>query len=54
MKLAGKYDMLDYADIKLHAKWFTRGLKGGRLLRTKINAAGDIDEVIGIMGGFIS
>jgi tRNA-dihydrouridine synthase B len=54
MKLAGKYDMLDYANIKLHAKWFTRGVEGGRLLRTKINAAGDIDEVIGIMGGFIS
>ena len=54
MELAGKYEMLDYAGVKLHAKWFTRGLEGGRLLRTKINAAGDIDEVIRIMGGFIA
>ena len=54
MELAGKYDMLDYAGVKLHAKWFTRGMEGGRLLRTKINAAGDIDEVIGIMDRFIS
>ena len=53
MELAGKYDMLDYAGVKLHAKWFTRGLEGGRLLRTKINAARDIDEVIGIMDRFI-
>jgi tRNA-dihydrouridine synthase B len=53
MELAGKYDKLDYAGIKLHAKWFTRGMEGGRLLRTKINAAEDIDEVIWIMGGFI-
>lgn len=52
IELAGKYDKLDYGGIKLHAKWFTRGMEGGRLLRTKINAAEDIDEVIGIMGGF--
>jgi len=54
MELAGKYDMLDYAGVKLHAKWFTRGIEGGRLLRTKINMARDINELIGIMGGFIS
>ncbi len=54
VELAGKYDMLDYAGVKLHAKWFTRGLEGGRLLRTKINAAKDIDEVIGILDRFIS
>jgi nifR3 family TIM-barrel protein len=51
IELAGKYDKLNYAGIKLHAKWFTREMEGGRLLRTKINAAEDIDEVIGIMSG---
>jgi tRNA-dihydrouridine synthase B len=53
VELAEKYDKFDYAGIKLHAKWFTRGMEGGRLLRTKINAAEDIDEVTDIMGGFI-
>ncbi|MCL7414179.1 MAG: tRNA dihydrouridine synthase DusB, partial [ANME-2 cluster archaeon] len=44
--MSGKYGLLDYADVKLHAKWFTRGIEGGKLLRTRINAAKDIDSVL--------
>lgn len=46
-----KSGLLDYASVKLHAKWFTRGIEGGRLLRTKINVAKDIDSVLEVMDG---
>ncbi|MBW6519245.1 MAG: tRNA dihydrouridine synthase DusB [ANME-2 cluster archaeon] len=49
--MSRKYGLLDYADVKLHAKWFTRGIEGGKLLRTRINAAKDIDSVLEVMGG---
>ncbi len=44
-----KYGLLDYASVKLHAKWFTRGIEGGRQLRTKINEAHDIDSILEVM-----
>lgn len=46
-----RYGLLDYAGVKLHAKWFTRGIEGGKVLRTRINAAKDIDRVLEIMDG---
>ncbi|KAF5411085.1 MAG: tRNA-dihydrouridine synthase B [Candidatus Methanocomedens sp.] len=46
-----KYGLLDYASVKLHAKWFTRGIEGGRQLRTRINVAKDIDSVLEVMDG---
>jgi len=49
--MSEKYGLLDYASVKLHAKWFTRGIEGGRLLRTKINVAKDIDSVLEVMDG---
>ena len=51
VETSGKLGLLDYAGVKLHAKWFTRGIDGGRLLRTKINSAKDIDSVLEVMGG---
>jgi tRNA-dihydrouridine synthase B len=49
--MSEKYGLLDYASVKLHAKWFTRGIEGGSLLRTKINAEKDIESVLEIMDG---
>ena len=46
-----KSGLLDYASVKLHAKWFTRGIEGGKQLRTKINVAKDIDSVLEVMDG---
>jgi tRNA-dihydrouridine synthase B len=50
VNLLDKFNMLDYANIKLHAKWFTKGINKGKSVRTKINAADNIDTIIEIMG----
>lgn len=49
--MSEKYGLLDYASVKLHAKWFTRGIEGGRQLRTRINATHDIDSILEVMDG---
>ena len=49
--ISEKSGLLDYASVKLHAKWFTRGIEGGKQLRTKINVAKDIDSVLEVMDG---
>jgi len=53
VSLLNKCNMLDYANIKLHAKWFTKGINGGKLVRTRINAADNIDMIMEIMGEII-
>ncbi|MCL7415753.1 MAG: tRNA dihydrouridine synthase DusB [ANME-2 cluster archaeon] len=49
VETSDKYGLLDYASVKLHAKWFTRGIEGGRLLRIKINAEKDINSILEVM-----
>ncbi|MCK5660455.1 MAG: tRNA dihydrouridine synthase DusB [Methanosarcinales archaeon] len=51
VELAREYGMLDYANIKLHAKWATKGMNGGSKLRVKLNAVGEMDGVLEIMRG---
>ncbi|MBE0523905.1 MAG: tRNA-dihydrouridine synthase [Methanosarcinales archaeon] len=50
VSLLNKFNILDYANIKLHAKWFTKGINRGKSVRTRINAADNIDTIMEIMG----
>lgn len=51
VELAERYGVLDYARVKVHAKWFTRGLEGSRDIRILLNNAGDTETILVIMDG---
>jgi tRNA-dihydrouridine synthase B len=49
--LSEKYGCLTYPDLKMHAQWFTKGMRGGIELRRKISLAKRADAIKEIMAG---
>ena len=44
--LLKKYDLTDTVNLRSHAQWFTKGIRGGKNIRNRIADAKDIDEII--------
>jgi len=49
VRLLKKYDIVKYVDLRMHAKWFTRGVRDGRHVRHAISSAKDTETIIRIM-----
>ncbi|MBN2423202.1 tRNA dihydrouridine synthase DusB [Candidatus Woesearchaeota archaeon] len=49
LELAEKYDCLKYAEIKTHAQWFTKSIKGGSEIRKKLTYADTVERITQIM-----
>lgn len=51
MKLLEFYGLEEYVDVRIHARWFTRGIKGGRHLRQGISDTRKKEDIIRLMEG---
>lgn len=49
VKLLELYGLQEYVDIRMHAQWFTRGIKGGRHIRQGISKTRDKNSIIQLM-----
>lgn len=49
VRLLELYGLQDYIDIRMHAQWFTRGIKGGRHIRQGISKTRDQNSIIQLM-----
>jgi tRNA-dihydrouridine synthase B len=47
--LSESYGCMSYPDLKMHAQWFTRGMRGGIELRRRISLAKRVEDIKGIM-----
>lgn len=46
MRLLQKHGLTHTVNLRAHAQWFTKGIRGGKHIRTKIADSKDIDEII--------
>lgn len=51
VRLLELYSLGGYVDLRMHARWFTRGIKGGRHVRQGIAGIRDKEEIIRLMEG---
>ena len=51
LELAKKHDCLNYPDVKLHAVWLTKGIRGGIELRRRLSIAKSVEAIEGLMAG---
>ncbi|MDD2439588.1 MAG: tRNA-dihydrouridine synthase family protein [Methanosarcinaceae archaeon] len=49
VKLLEKYELLNSTNLRIHAHWFTKGLRGSRQLRERINNLNDSKAIIELM-----
>ncbi|WP_321420057.1 tRNA dihydrouridine synthase DusB [uncultured Methanomethylovorans sp.] len=49
MRLLELYGLEEHVDIRMHAQWFTRGIKGGRHVRQEISKTLDKKSIIQLM-----
>ncbi|WP_370574081.1 tRNA dihydrouridine synthase DusB [Methanomethylovorans sp.] len=49
VRLLELYGLEEYVDIRMHARWFTRGIKGGRHVRQGVSGTQDKEAVIRLM-----
>jgi tRNA-dihydrouridine synthase len=52
LELAKEHNCLNYADLKIHAQWFTRSIRGSVSLRERLGQAKSIEQVEKVMGEF--
>lgn len=50
-RLLEQYDLEKYVDIRMHARWFTKGIKGGRHVRQGISGTREKELIIRLMEG---
>lgn len=51
VRLLEQHGLEEYVDIRMHARWFTRGIKGGRQVRQGISGIRDKEALIRLMEG---
>jgi tRNA-dihydrouridine synthase B len=51
LELARRYDCLNYPDVKLHAVWLTKGIRGGIEMRRRLSMAKSVEAVEALMAG---
>lgn len=49
VRLLELYGLEEYVDIRMHAQWFTRGIKGGRHVRQGISGTREIKSIVQLM-----
>ena len=49
LSLAKRYEKVrSFSELRQHAMWFTKGLKGARTLRNSLMRAENIDQILGL------
>jgi nifR3 family TIM-barrel protein len=51
VRLLELYSLREYVDLRMHARWFTRSIKGGRQVRQSISGIRDKEALIWLMEG---
>lgn len=51
MELLEMYGLTDMVDLRVHAQWFTKGIPGGKHIRTKLATLRSIEEIQACMKG---